>query len=99
MEESLIRRRPGVLTAAHEEPWPFKQLLFAIARRLDKKLHFVPLPWRLVWAGLKAAELLGLSLNFRSDSVVSLVHQNPNPDFSRNSEVGLVCRPFLADKA
>lgn len=92
--EGETRKGLGILTAANEEPWPFKQLLSSIARGLDKKVHFVPLPWRLVWAGLKAAELLGLSLNFRSDSVVSLVHQNPAPDFSRNSEVGLTCRPF-----
>lgn len=94
--EGETRGAPGVLTAANEQPWPFRKLLSAIARGLDKKIHFVPLPWRLVWAGLKAAELVGLSLNFRSDSVVSLVHQNPAPDFSRNSEVGLVCRPFAA---
>ena len=92
-------RTPGILTAAHEQPWPLKKLLSAIAQGLGRKVHFVPLPWRLVWSGLKAAELIGLSLNFRSDSVVSLVHQNPNPDFSRNAEIGLVCRPFLAGGA
>jgi len=90
---------PGILTAAHDQPWPFRKLLSAIARGLNKKVYFVPLPWRLVWAGLKTAELMGLSLNFRSDSVVSLVHQNPAPDFSRNLEVGLVCRPFSAGGA
>jgi len=25
---------------------------------------------------------------------VSLMHQNPAPDFSANAQAGLVCRPF-----
>lgn len=85
---------PPLLTAAHEQPWPFKELLSEIAREQKKKVHFVPLPWRLIWLGLKCAETCGLSFNFRSDSLVSLMHQNPTPDFSANARVGLVCRPF-----
>jgi nucleoside-diphosphate-sugar epimerase len=83
-----------ILTAANAQPWPFKQLLLAIARAQGKKIKFIPLPWRLIWAGLKTAELGGLRLDFRSDSLVSLMHQNPVPDFSANVEAGLICRPF-----
>jgi hypothetical protein len=67
-------------------------------RGLDKKVRFISLPWRLVWAGLKTAEACGLRLNFRSDSLVSLMHQNPAPDFSPNAAAGLICRPFEVDK-
>jgi nucleoside-diphosphate-sugar epimerase len=88
---------PPCLTAAHPQPWPFKQLLLEIARGLDRQVKFVPLPWRLVWLGLKSAELCGLRLNFRSDSLVSLMYQNPAPDFSANAAAGLVCRPFRAE--
>jgi nucleoside-diphosphate-sugar epimerase len=87
-----------VLTAAHEKPWPFKGLLLQIARAMHKKPVFIPLPWRLVWSGLKSAELCGLRLNFRSDSLVSLMYQNPTPDFSANKEAGLDCRPFEIEK-
>jgi len=93
-----IEIAPRVLTAAHEQPWPFRQLLSEIARGLDKKARFVPLPWRLLWAGLKTAEACGLRLNFRSDSLVSLMHQNPKPDFSPNAAAGLICRPFEIEK-
>ena len=89
-----IQVAPRILTAAHGQPWPFKQLLLEIARGLDKKVKFIPLPWRLVWAGLKSAEACGLRLNFRSDSLVSLMYQNPKPDFTPNAETGLICRPF-----
>jgi nucleoside-diphosphate-sugar epimerase len=51
---------PRILTAANEQPWPFKQLLLEIARALDKKPKFIPLPWRLVWTGLKTTETCGV---------------------------------------
>ena len=89
---------PRVLTAAHERPWSFRELLSEIARGLNKKLKFVPLPWRLLWAGLKTAEACGLRLNFRSDSLVSLMYQNTNPDFSPNAAAALICRPFEVQK-
>jgi nucleoside-diphosphate-sugar epimerase len=89
-----IEVAPQILTAANEQPWPFKKLLLEIARGLGRKPKFIPLPWRLVWLGLKSAEVCGLKLNFRSDSLFSLMNQNPAPDFSANSKVGLACRPF-----
>jgi uncharacterized protein YbjT (DUF2867 family) len=85
---------PRILTAAHERPWPFKELIREIARSEGKKPTFIPLPWRAIWLALKSAELCGLKLNFRSDSLVSLMYQNPAPDFSANAQLGLVCRPF-----
>jgi len=88
---------PGIFAAANERPWAFKELLLEIARGQSKKIKFLPLPWRLVWAGLKTAEICGLKLNFRSDSLISLMHQNPSPDFSPNAAAGLVCRAFQAE--
>jgi len=86
-----------ILSAAHERPWPFRELLSEIARGLGKKVKFVRLPWRLLWAGLKTAEVCGLRLNFRSDNLVSLMCQNPKPDFSQNAASGLSCRPFRVE--
>lgn len=93
-----IRIAPQILTAANDQPWAFKRLLWEIARALGKKPKFIPLPWRIVWAGLKSAESCGLKLNFRSDSLVSLMYQNPQPDFSANAAAGLNCRPFQIEK-
>lgn len=87
---------PRILTAANERPWPFKALITEIARAQGKKPAFIPVPWRLVWLALKFAEGCGLRPNFRSDSLVSLIYQNPAPDFSANAGVGLICRPFDA---
>jgi nucleoside-diphosphate-sugar epimerase len=82
------------LTAAHAQPWTFRGLLEEIARARKKRLKFVPVPWRLVWLALKTAERLGRPLGFRSDSLVSLLHPNPQPDFATSAAAGLVCRPF-----
>jgi nucleoside-diphosphate-sugar epimerase len=89
-----IKIEPQILTAANEQPWPFKQLLLEIARAQNKNPKFIPLPWHAIWLALKLAEVAGLRLNFRSDSLVSLMNQNPSPDFSANAGVGLNCRRF-----
>lgn len=85
---------PRILTAAHEKPWPFKQLVIEIARTRGKKPMLIPVPWRLVWLALKTAEACGLKLNFRSDNLISFIYQDRAPDFSANAGLGLVCRPF-----
>lgn len=87
---------PHILTAANEQPWRFKQLILEIAHAAGKKPIFIPLPWRLIWLVIKCAEACGIKLKFRSDSLVSLIYQNPKPDFSGNAQAGLVCRPFRA---
>lgn len=89
-----VETQPRIVTAAHEHPWRFKDLIRQVAGAQGKKPAFIPVPWRAVWLALKSAELCGLRLNFRSDSLVSLMYQNPAPDFSPNAGLGLVCRPF-----
>jgi len=84
-------------TAAHEYPWRFKNILQEIARGLGRNPVFIPLPWRLIWAGLKSVETTGCRLNFRSDSLVSLMYQNPAPELAGNLAAGLVCRPFAIE--
>ena len=41
----------------------------------------IPCPWQLVWAGIRTLETLGISIGLRSDSVISLMNQDPNPRF------------------
>jgi len=43
---------------------------------------------------MKLAECSGLRLSFRSDSLVSLMYQNPNPSFAAMQALGIECRPF-----
>lgn len=82
------------VTVAHGKAWTFRELLSEIATRLGKRVNFIPVPWRFLWAGLRLGEKLRLPLEFRSDSLVSLVHQNPKPVFNSFETLGVNCRPF-----
>ena len=92
--EGAVPASSGPITVAHERPWRFREVLEEIARAKRKKISFVRFPWRAVWLVLKSAELFGAHLAFRSDSLVSLMHQNPSPNLDRQRELGTICRPF-----
>jgi hypothetical protein len=97
--EGGIVAPPAPMTVAHDRPWTFREILAEIARANSKSVSFVPVPWRLVWAVLRTAELSGMRMQFRSDSVISLMYQNPDPAFASSRETGVVCRPFDARTA
>jgi nucleoside-diphosphate-sugar epimerase len=69
------------VAVAAGEAIPFRELLRRIAARHGRKPVFVPVPWRLILAGLKGMEALGLNPPFRSDSLTGFVFQNPEPHF------------------
>jgi nucleoside-diphosphate-sugar epimerase len=84
---------PGrVLTVAHPDGCMFRDLVSGMAASVGTKVRLVPVPWRIIYTGLKIAETIGVRLGFRSDSVISLVYANPQPAFS--SEIPV--RPYRA---
>ena len=83
---------PRALSAAHPEPVLFRDLVRAIARNQGRRIAFVPVPWRLIHAAMTGAEMSGLRLSFRADSLVGLVFANPSPDF--DLPAGYSFRPF-----
>ncbi|HEX3941718.1 MAG TPA: NAD(P)-dependent oxidoreductase [Acidobacteriaceae bacterium] len=70
------------VTVAHRHPWPLRILLEELARAQANAPHLLSLPWPLFYAALRAAEGLHLRTGFRSDSVLSLVYQNPQPEMN-----------------
>ena len=84
----------GPLVAASPRCWTVRRLVEELARREGAAPRFVSLPWRAVWLGLKAAETAHVHLGYRSDSVVSLVNQDPKPDFSALAALGVAPREF-----
>jgi nucleoside-diphosphate-sugar epimerase len=82
------------IAAAHEQGWELKEILKAIGRGLSRPVVFFPVPWRAAWLGLKVLELAGVRTNFRSDSLLGMVYQDPNPSFAAAKALGLRCRPF-----
>lgn len=87
----------GPVTVAHEQPIAFRDLLSAIGARLGRKVTPVPTPWRAMWLGLRGAELVGVRIGLRSDSLVSLVHQDKAPHLNAAAALGVRCRPFSLD--
>jgi nucleoside-diphosphate-sugar epimerase len=82
------------VVAAAPRPWAMRDLLAELARRQDRHPRFLPVPWQPVWAGLRLAEIAHLPVPYRSDSVVSLVYQDPNPDFATLRALGVAAREF-----
>jgi nucleoside-diphosphate-sugar epimerase len=83
-----------VLTVAHPHGWLLRDLILGIAEREGKAVTLVGIPWRLIYSALKLAETFGMRMGFRSDSLISLVYHDKNPQFSEEVPV----RPFaMAD--
>ena len=90
-------RDPGKpVVAAASKAWPLSDLLAELARRQGRHPRFVAVPWMPVWAGLRLAEIVHLPVPFRSDSVISLVRQDRNPDFESLAAAGITARDFPA---
>lgn len=88
-------QNPGKpVVAAAAKPWPMRDLQAELARRQGAHPRFLSVPWQPVWAGLRLAEIAHLPVPYRSDSVVSLVYQDRNPDFSSLSALGIAARDF-----
>ena len=83
-----------VRTIAHATPVPLLSILKAIATRSGKSRLYLPISWRLLLAGLRCAEMLGLRASFRSDSLIGLVHGNPSPEIT-TPPPGIQYRSFL----
>jgi nucleoside-diphosphate-sugar epimerase len=84
------------VVAAASKAWPLRDLLAELARRQGRHPRFVAVPWMPVWAGLRLAEMVRLPVPFRSDSVISLVRQDPSPDFESLAAAGITARDFSA---
>lgn len=73
---------PSPLFAAATTPRAFRDIVTSLA---GKPLHFIPVPWRCIWLGLKTLETLGIRPRLKSDSLLGLVYSDPAPDFAAGS--------------
>ena len=92
--EGRVPKAAEPITIAHEQGSELKEILSQIAQALSRRVFFVPVPWQCVWLALKFLELAGVRTNFRSDSLISMVYQNPRPAFTSLQPQGIKCRPF-----
>ena len=92
--EGSVPAGTAPITVAHEQGWELKQIMLRLAEAMGKRVSFVPVPWQLLWLALKSLEAVGAPAKFRSDSLISMVYQNPAPAFDLARSLGFQCRPF-----
>lgn len=85
------------ITLAHPKPWPFRELVQSIASAEGRDVKLVPVPWQLLFCGIRGGELLKLKLPFRSDSILSFIYSNPHPDFSLMHSLGIAPIPYTPE--
>jgi nucleoside-diphosphate-sugar epimerase len=85
------------IVAAATETVEFRQLLRDLALTADRHPLLLPLPWRLPFYSLRLLEATGLQIGLRSDSVLSVVEANRNPEAGTDTTMRNRFRPFLVD--
>lgn len=88
----------GPCSVAHPAPVALRSILRQNARRAGKSRCFLAVPWPCVMAGLRSAELVGLRLPVRGDSLVGLVRGNPSPVLC-DQVFGITLRPYSQGQA
>jgi nucleoside-diphosphate-sugar epimerase len=84
---------PAQPVSAVSESWvTFAQILRTLAK--PKNIILFPIPAFPVWLLLRTLEQLGIPAGFRSDSLVSLLHQNQTPSFELTRKSGVQFRDF-----
>jgi nucleoside-diphosphate-sugar epimerase len=73
---------PAVVPVAHPTRQTLRNVLESIAEAAGRRPRFVSVPSGLALAGLRTVEGAGLSLPFRSDSLVSMLNVNPAPNLA-----------------
>ncbi len=73
---------PQVITAASQAGLTFREILLRLAAAKGKQIHFFPVPYNFALFGLHTLERIGVKSRLRSDSLISLLNQNTQLDFS-----------------
>ena len=88
---------PGTLFAAHEVPTTLRSIAAQIAGVRGRRLRVLAVPRAPVYLALRCAELAGLRLAFRSDSLRSLSHPIPLDQVSALARSAVEFPPLTAE--
>jgi len=80
---------------AQASPVSFQDLITTFAAKDGRRCRYVPVPWPVVYWGLRTLELLRVPLPFRADSLLGLVRSAPSvPPSSVVEGLGVRLRSF-----
>jgi nucleoside-diphosphate-sugar epimerase len=85
------------ISAAAENGTTIRKIINLVAAANRQKKVLIPIPWRAIWLGLKTLEAFGSRIGLRSDSVISLMNPNRNPDFTPLRQTGIRFREFSVE--
>lgn len=85
------------IIAASEDSLTFKEIILTIAKKYNKKIITIPIPYFALFSGLFFAELLNLKMGLRSDSLRYMKQTNHNMDFNFIRNHQILFRPFTVD--
>jgi nucleoside-diphosphate-sugar epimerase len=68
---------PGTISLAHPGKVTLVDIMSALAAEDNRRCRFIPVPWQLVYWGLRTGELVRAPLPFRADSLLGLVRTAP----------------------
>jgi len=89
VDNQQLKNRNKPIIAANTKPYNLKQLFWL----MDAKIFFA-LPWKAIWVILRCMELIGVNLRTGSDSLINLINQDANPDFSTMLTTKIVFSDF-----
>lgn len=76
---------------AYPKPVRFRDFLMVLAASEGRRPRFVPFPWRVLYAVLRAGEALRLAMPFRADSLLALAKPAPSlPGSTELERLGVV---------
>jgi len=87
----------GIFTLADPHPRTLREIVSSLAVARGRRVALIPIPWRMAWLGLAAAEKCGLRLPLRADNLMGLARANAAPDFRATRDAGLRFRTFPKD--
>jgi len=79
-------------TAAAEQALSFAELIRNLASLQNRKVLLLPIPYSLVFGGLKAAELAKINIGFRSDSLKNIRFHPAHIAFDEGKKLGVTFR-------
>lgn len=78
----ILEDIPSGVYSLGEEPQTMKAIIRTLAESQGCNPLIIPIHWRIVWAGLRLAEMIKLPLPVHSDNLIGLAKSNPHPNFT-----------------
>jgi nucleoside-diphosphate-sugar epimerase len=92
---SATTLEPGTISVAHPSRVALIDLMRTFAAQEGRRCRFVPVPWQLVYGLLRSGEFIRLSLPFRADSLLGLIHTAPGViGGDQLARLGVTLHPF-----